>query len=96
MPSVPEHITPASLHSIPTAEIEPLLIVIRERRLKAVRVYEKAVADKKKLTDDQAREKLDKQIDMLAKNIKRVDKAIDACEKRVNKVRVLRLQLGLE
>ena len=92
---VPDFITPVDVSAFDEAQLETLLEDIRERRLRAVRVYEQALADAKTLADDRARISLKKQIEMLRANLERVDKALAALDDRVQKVRALRLSLGL-
>ena len=96
MPDVPEHITPADIHAMDTDQLEALLEQIRERRLSSVRAYEQAVATAKEASDAAAAERLMKECAMCANNITRVNKALDALEIRVNKMRALRLELGLD
>lgn len=93
---IPEHITPRALYQMSFDEMEKLLEGIRKRRLSAVRQHEEAVRIAKEATDEKARISLYKQCEMCEKNIERVDKALDALETRVNKMRALRLELGLD
>ena len=95
-PIAPEHITPKSLLDMSGDQIDTLIEFLQERRLTAVRHYEQAVAAAKEASDEIARDKLEKQCDMCAGNIARVDKALEALESRVNKIRALRLELGLD
>lgn len=94
--STPEHITPAALYDMSGDDIDAMLERIRERRLSAVRQYEEAMAAAKQASDAKARTSLLKQCDMLAKKITSVNKAIDIMDDRVNKIRALRLELGLD
>jgi hypothetical protein len=93
---VPTSITPIAMYQMSSEEIETLLDGIRERRLSSVRAYEAAVKASAEAADEKSRMDLMKQCEMLVKNIERVDKAIDALETRVTKVRVLRMDLGLD
>jgi len=77
-------------------DIDAMIDAVRERRLKAVRIYEQALVDAKAASDDRARLQLVKQAEMLANNVDRLDKAINAAEARAHKIRALRLELGLE
>ena len=94
--SAPEHITPVALYQMDDAAIETLLEGIRDRRLSSVRMYEAAQKAAAEAKDEKARLDLMKQCEMCSKNIERVDKAIDALETRVNKMRALRMELGLD
>lgn len=94
--SIPEHITPISLYQMSPDAIETLMEGIRKRRLSAARQYEAALVAAKEASDERARLSLMKQCEMACNNIARVDKAIEALEDRVNKIRALRLELGLD
>lgn len=95
-PDIPEHITPQAIYQMTDEQHEAMLDGLRNRRLNAVRVYEQAQKEAQELADDRARADLMKQCEMCENNISRVDKAIDALETRVNKIRALRMQLGLD
>lgn len=95
-PPAPDFIDPANLNAYDDHEAEAMIEGIRVRRLHALHVYEQSqreAAERKHVVDIAA---LEKQHQMLAKDIERVSKALDALEKRVNRVRALRLQLGME
>jgi len=96
LPPAPDFIDPANLTDYDDDEAEAMIEAIRARRLHALRVYElsKQEAAEAKLTKDTV--SLEKQCEMLAKDIERTGKALDALEKRVNRIRALRLQLGME
>lgn len=93
---IPEHITPRAIYDMTSDEHEKMLDALRERRLKSVRMYEQAQQAAQEAADDKARAQLWKQCEMCEGNITRVDKALDALETRINKMRALRLQLGLD
>lgn len=93
---IPEHITPEAMYQMAPGDVEKMLEGIRKRRLSAVRQYEAALVAAKEASDEKARVSLMKQCDMLYNNLERVDKAISTLEDRVNKVRALRLELGLD
>ena len=92
----PECIQPRALHELTSNELEALLTDIRARRLRGAQMYAEAVAAAKAAADDHTRESLQKQCDMLQAAMDRVDKAVDAMDARINKIRALRLELGLE
>lgn len=91
-----EAITPRALYNMTTEEMDALLDNIRNRRLSSVRQYEAAQKAAQEAADEKARLALFKQAEMCANNIVRVDKALEALETRVNKIRALRLELGLD
>ena len=91
-----EFITPKALYSMNDDAIEDMLEQLRDRRLSAVRLHEQALKAAQEAADEKARLSLFKQCEMATGNITRVDKALDALEKRINKIRALRLELGLD
>lgn len=93
---VPEHITPKAIYQMSSDAIDALLEGIRKRRLSAAKQHEAAMQAAKEVADDKSRLQLLKQAEMLSNNLVRVDKALEAAEDRVNKIRALRLELGIE
>lgn len=93
---IPEHITPQAIYQMTAEAHDKLLEQIRERRLSSVRQYEAAQKAAAEAADEKARLTLFKQCEMCEANILRVDKALDALETRVNKIRALRLELNLD
>lgn len=94
--TVPEFITPQAIFQMNGDALDALLEGIRKRRLNAAKQHEAAVQAAKAIADDKARLSLLKQAEMLSNNLVRVDKALEAVEDRVNKIRALRLELGIE
>lgn len=93
---VPEWIMPTDITRVTDDDIVKYLEGIRERRLRAVRVYKKLQAEKERIEDERTRDRLDKEVVQLGKGLARVDKAIDALEDRASKIRALKLQLGID
>ena len=93
---IPDFIQPRALHELTSDELEKLMTDVRERRLYGAMVHAQAMAAAKEASDQRAREALEKQCGMLEAALDRVDKAVDAMEARINKIRALRLELGLE
>lgn len=94
--SIPEHITPKAIYQMNSDALDALLSGIRKRRLQAAQAHQEAMAAAKEAADDKARLSLLKQCEMCEGNITRVDKALEALEARINKIRALRLELGLD
>lgn len=92
---VPEHINPRDISAMDDAALDAMLDEIRARRLKSLAVYEAAKAAAQQTKDHKAGVMLLTQCELCEANIARVDKALDALETRVNKIRALRLQLGV-
>jgi hypothetical protein len=94
--TAPEHITPHSIYKMPAEQLDEMLDRLRTRRLSAVSEFEAAQKAAQEDADEKARLALFKQAEMCEKNIIRVDKALEALETRVMKMRALRLELGLD
>lgn len=77
-------------------EIESMLLRIRERRLRAVKMYEAAKALAEAQLEDKLREGVAKQARMLKKELDRLDTVIGKVEDRIVKVCALAIQLGDE
>lgn len=95
-PPAPDFIDPANLDAYDDDEAEAMIEAIRARRLHALHVYEQSQREAAERKHVVGVETLAKQCEMLGKEIERVTKALDALEKRVNKIRAIRLQLGME
>jgi hypothetical protein len=93
---IPEHIEPRSLTDFNSDELEALLTRVRAARLRGAQIHAEAMAAAKMARDDKAREQLETQCGMLQAGIERVDKAVEAMDARINKIRALRLELGLD
>lgn len=96
MTTVPEHIVPHDIYKMDTDALEDMLEALRKRRLKSVHEYEAAQKAAQEAEEEKSRNALLKQTEMCVNNITRVTKALDALEVRVNKIRALRLELGLD
>lgn len=93
---IPEHIEPKSIRDMTGDELEELLVSIRASRLRGAQIHAEAMQAAKEASDERARASLEAQCTMLQANIERVDKAIIAMDARINKIRALRLELGLD
>tara|TARA_B100000131_G_scaffold177682_1_gene171454 strand:- start:4 stop:288 length:285 start_codon:yes stop_codon:yes gene_type:complete len=74
-------------------QLEAFITGIRERRLRAVKIFEEGEL----LREEARKKKLDKSLEhelkMLQKEIAQIDKVIEKLEKRIIKVRAIKLQL---
>lgn len=93
---MPDPISPIERQTIDDMTVDQLDTAIaqrRERRLVAFQVYQEAVESKKRATDERLRTQLEKQLDMLAKEFARADKALDQVDARLTKIAGIRLEL---
>lgn len=96
LPQIPEFISPASIMEMSDEQVDQLLDSIRKRRLVAVQLHEETQRVAAEKAEDRARVDLLKQCELLSNDIQRVDKHLEKMETRVTKIRVLRLQLGVD
>lgn len=73
--------------------IDAMLLTMRDRRLSIVRAMQDAELAKRNVYIEHQREKLNKQLEMLKKELATVDKSLDKAEQRVLKIRALRLEI---
>lgn len=90
-----EYIDPKHILKLTEDDVERMLEGIRERRLRAVQQYNAMLAEKAAVAEEKAREQLETQARMLEGNIARLDKALSAINSRIDKIRALRIQVGL-
>lgn len=73
-------------------ELDELIENKRERRQRIVRQYQEAQEAKRRAEQQKAKDEYDKQLRILEKDLGTVDRALERCESRMNKLRALRLQ----
>jgi hypothetical protein len=92
---VPDFITRVDINQMNDEQLEALLSGIRERRMVAFIVYEQTLADKEQAATEKALVAIDKEITQILKCLDTLDKAFEKLETRINKLRGLRIQAGL-
>lgn len=88
----PNFIEPHTIRDLTEEEQHQLLEGIRQRRLIAVTQYLALVEEKKKIKEDLYQVKWGKACDRIAKNIAKIDQAIEKIEHEYTKMKVLRLE----
>lgn len=83
-----------TIEQLPEDEALSILDKIRDRRLVGALEHARGAELRDKQTQQLVRERVSKQVDMLAKELVRLDKAMDAVNKRVVVIQGLRLQYG--
>lgn len=73
-------------------DVDALLLTMRERRLAIVRVKQEAELAKRGAYIEHLRERINKQLGMLQKELDAAEKAIEKAEARALKIRALRLE----
>ena len=93
---LPEFIRPSDISTLSDEQLEGLLNVIRLRRLTSTMLYEKTMKDKEEITQGKARDMLDNKCGQVYKEIEKAFKQLEKLELRVNEMRALRIQAGLD
>jgi glutaredoxin 2 len=74
-------------------ELDALLDILRKRRLRAASQHQQTLAARKAVRDEKSRARMERALTALQKKIDRVEAALDAIDKDIVKIRVLRLEL---
>lgn len=93
---IPDFISPPDISKMTDEQLEQVLSLIRLRRLQSSLLYEKTKAEKAALDETKARAALDKKAEQVFKELEKAFKVLDTLELRVNEMRALRIQAGLE
>lgn len=91
----PEFITPLSMDELDDHALDKLLEDIRERRLAAIQIFREKERIKKEAEDAKTRAKVEKQFEMLGKEIASADKLLIKLDKRIQNIRALKLTIGV-
>lgn len=93
---IPDFISPPDISSMSDAQLEQLLNLVRMRRMQSALVYEKTQLEKQAVAEGKARAQLEKKAEQVFNELDKVFKNLDKLELRVNELRALRIQAGLE
>lgn len=93
---VPDFITRVDISQMNDDELDLMLESIRLRRMTAVMIHQETVADREKIEQERARERVDKKCEMIERKLASTQKQLDVLEKYINELRGLRIQAGLE
>ena len=74
-------------------EVDAFILDLRERRKRPVRQFLEDQLLKKEAKAEAIREQLEKQLDMLQKDMERAERAVVKMEQRARKIRGLKLEL---
>jgi len=86
-------ITLADLTKMSPEEREALLSLIRDRRMKPVRVYEELSLMQTEARKEQLETQWAKALEMFKKDLERADKAMTNVQQRATKLRALELEI---
>jgi len=93
---IPEFIKPADISTFTDDQLDQLINLIRLRRLNSTLLYERTMREKEQLTMSKAREQLDRKCVQVFNEIERAFNTLEKLELRVNEMRALRIQAGLD
>ena len=81
----------ATVSQLTPQQLEELVESMRERRMRAHNAYQIAQEAKKKAKLEKDKARYDKLLDMLGKKLEGTEKALDACSKYINELKVLEM-----
>jgi hypothetical protein len=84
----------ATIKEMSIEQIEALVESMRERRMRSYNAYEIAKAAKEKIKQEKDKARYEKVLEMLEKKVAVAEKAMDACTKYLNELKVMELVLG--
>ena len=87
-------IHPKTVNDMSDDELDTEIAQRRERRLKSFKVYQEAQELARQRRGEQLTKKLDKQLEMFAKELARLDTLLDKLDKRALNIRGVRLEMG--
>lgn len=93
---IPDFIEPHDISAMSDTVLEQIVDLIRLRRLTAAMIYEQTVAENKKRQDDKIKAGIEKKAEQVFKLLEKCYDNIDKLEIRVNELRALRLQIGMD
>lgn len=93
---IPEFIRPSDINKMSDDNLDQLINLIRLRRLNSTLLYERTMREKEQLTLSKAREQLERKCEQVFRELDRALNNLEKLELRVNEMRALRIQVGLD
>jgi len=93
---LPEFIRQQDISTMTDDQLDQLINLIRLRRLNSTLIYERTMREKEQLTLSKAREALEKKCGQVFKELDRALSVLEKLELRINEMRALRIQAGLD
>jgi hypothetical protein len=94
--TIPNFITPQTILDMSDEVFEKLLASIRIKRLAATLIYQKSMEEKANLANAKLAAAMEKKCDQIIKELEGTFKKFEKLELRINELRALRLQAGLD
>ncbi len=86
-------IAPATIDKFSDAELDKQLNGIRDRRLRAFKIYQEAEQERKETHNQKLATQLSKHINMFNKELAQLDKVLEKVEARALKIRAVKMEL---
>ena len=93
---IPDFISQSDISTLSDDQLDQLINLIRLRRLNSTLQYERTMREKEQLTLSKAREQLEKKCVQVWKELDRSLTILEKLELRINEMRALRIQVGLD
>lgn len=94
--TIPDFISPPDISKMSDEQLEQLLNLIRMRRMASAMIYEKTQREKEAVSEEKAKAQLEKKAVQVFTLLEKAFDTLDKLELRVNEMRALRIQAGLE
>lgn len=93
---LPDFVRPQDIHNMTDEQLDLLLDFLRLRRLTSTMIYERTMQEKDELRMSRNREMLDNKCMQVFNELERTLKNLDKLEMRINEMRALRIQAGMQ
>lgn len=93
---LPDFVRPMDIMNMDDEQLDALLNVLRVRRLTSTMIYERTMEEKQELRESRAKEMLDAKCAQVFTEIERTLKVLDKLELKINEMRALRIQAGMQ
>lgn len=93
---LPDFVRPVDIADMDDEQLEALLNLLRLRRLTSTMIYERTQEEKSELRETRAKEQLTVKCEQVWKELERTLKNLDKLELKINEMRALRIQAGMQ
>jgi hypothetical protein len=93
---LPDFVRPVDIAEMNDEQLEALVNLLRLRRLTSTMIYERTQEEKQELRESRAKEQLDVKCEQVWKELERTLKNLEKLELKINEMRALRIQAGMQ
>lgn len=93
---LPDFVRPIDIANMNDEQLEALLNLVRVRRLTSTMIYERTQEEKTELRETRAKEQLEVKCEQVWKELDRTFKNLEKLEQKINEMRALRIQAGMQ